>query len=66
MEAVAIADFTATSDNEISFKRGSILKVNLSFVYAPVKKRFIYTFHQHTCVFLLLFSIEVINDYFPV
>jgi hypothetical protein len=29
MEAIALHDFHATADDELSFKKGSILKVNV-------------------------------------
>lgn len=38
MEAVSKHDFQATADDELSFKKGSILKVNRhkSFLYAAI------------------------------
>lgn len=33
MEAIAKHDFTATADDELSFKRGQVLKVGIEFRY---------------------------------
>ncbi len=35
MEAVALYDFNTTADDELSFKKGSILKVQLDNVHTP-------------------------------
>lgn len=38
MEAVALADYTAETDEELSFKKGTVIKVSL-FVHALTNQR---------------------------
>ena len=36
MEAIALHDFHATAEDELSFKKGSVLKVTCCYVYVHV------------------------------